>query len=204
MGSGKKPSPGKGARFAGEVVLVGLEHSGKTLLCRALERHCSGAGARARGKKAAVAAAPPALNAATQPSIGIELLELPHRGRLLPLREAGGTMQPVWERYLSRAAAVVFVADCASSEGACGAVVELCDVLRQLPTTRVLLFLNKRDAPTALPEETVRMRFEFGICTSDLGYPPRTTTILLSATTFSVRNRRRLPTTVCSDGRTPQ
>jgi signal recognition particle receptor subunit beta len=143
-------------KFDGEIVLVGVESSGKTLLCRHLERMC--ASNNAKNKKAA--AAVPELNVKTQPSIGVELLELAHGGRILPLREVGGSMQPVWHKYIASAAAVVLVADTTSADGAAGAVVELCDVLRQAVATRVLLFLNKRETTGRLPEETVRRLFD--------------------------------------------
>ena len=156
----KKPSGPRA--LAGEVVLVGIEGSGKSLMCRHLERITAGAAAAGDGKKKskknAIAAEPAPLNAATQPSIGVNLVEVPHRDHLLSVRECGGTMQPVWPQYLEKAAAVVFVADTATAEGCSGAVAEVCDVLKRAPE-RVLLFLNKRDAPGALPEETVRLLF---------------------------------------------
>ena len=162
----KKPAEPAMTRFPGEVVLLGVDYSGKTLLCRHLEKNCAVAppAPPAKGKKkAAVAAAPepPTLNTSTQPSIGTELLQLTHRGRGMPLREVGGSMQPLWQKYIANAAAVVFVADTSSAEGAGGAVVELCDVLRQTRGhCHVLLLLNKRDAISALPEDTVRLLFD--------------------------------------------
>lgn len=141
-------------RFAGEVVLLGVESSGKTLLCRHLERVCASQGGKGK------AAATPPLSTVTQPSVGIEQLEVTHGSRVIALREVGGNMQPLWQRYISTAAAVLFVADTACAEGAASAVVELLDVLRQAKNTRVLLLLNKRELPTALPEETVRLLFD--------------------------------------------
>ena len=149
-------------KLPGEVVLVGVESSGKSLLCRHLERltaQVGADGAKKKSKKAAVAAAPAPLNTSTQPSIGVELVELAHRECIFDVRECGGTMQPVWPQYLAQAAAVIFVADTSSAEGCGGAVAEVCDVLRQAPE-RVLLFLNKRDAANAVPLETTRLLFD--------------------------------------------
>jgi GTPase SAR1 family protein len=139
---------------APEFVVVGLESSGKTLLCRHLERSCQIANAK---KKAAT---PPSLNATTVPSVGVELLDLSHRGRALPIREVGGCMQPLWPKYIAASAALIFVVDTSSAEGCSAAVTELLDVLRQTRGKRVLLFLNKRDASSALPEETVKLLFD--------------------------------------------
>jgi len=157
---GRRGSEKKGVRALGEVVLIGCEYSGKTLLCRHLERMCSPEeNKRKGGKKVAPAPQQPPLNTATQPSIGIELIELAYRDATMAIREVGGTMQPLWTQKIENAGAVLFVADTASAGGASGAVVEVCDVLRQTPDKCVLLFLNKRDASSALPEETVRLLF---------------------------------------------
>lgn len=153
----KAPANGKVAQpeapSAREILLVGCEGAGKTLLCRQFERQCA---APAKGKKKRAVAVLPPLNAATQPSIGIELLSLRHRSRLLPMREIGGTMQPVWDKYFGVAAAVLFVADSSAAEGATGALIELLELLQQIPDKRFLLFVNKRDDPNALPDATLR------------------------------------------------
>lgn len=157
---GKKATTAASRKLPGEIALVGIESSGKTLLCRHLELRTAAPepDAKKKSKKSASVALAPELNTRTQPSIGVELIELKHRELAFDVRECGGTIQPVWPQYLEKSAAVIFLVDTASAEGCSGAAVELCDVL-QSASERVLLFFNKRDAPSALPYETVRMLF---------------------------------------------
>ena len=144
-------------QLPGEILLLGLEGAGKTLLCRHLERLTNSVlagGSKKPGKKQGVA--PPPLDAATQPSIGIELLQLRHNDATFSVREIGGCMQTVWNRYYSGASAVLFCVDSTSATAAAGATIEVCEILRQLPDRRVCLFLNKRDAPAALRQDSIQ------------------------------------------------
>jgi broad specificity phosphatase PhoE/signal recognition particle receptor subunit beta len=152
-----KVTPPKDNKPLGEVLLLGLEGAGKTLLCRHLEQKCAAKVGKKGGKKGGAKAAGPTLKTDTQPSIGIELLELRHRDTSFAVREIGGAMQQVWSRYYSGASTVLFVADSSSTEAAASAAVEVCEILRLLPDRRVCLLLNKRDAPAALPAEAVSM-----------------------------------------------
>jgi len=140
----KKSSKEK-ALVVGEVLLLGCEGAGKTLLCRHLQK----LGSNDANAK---------LQTNTQPSIGVETLEVPHASRSIEFREVGGTMQPVWNSYFEGCSAIVLVADSSKSHAAVSAAVELAEVLRS-PTAsnkRVLLLLNKRDAVGALPEGSLR------------------------------------------------
>ena len=133
----------------GEILLLGCEGAGKTLLCRHLQRMTS------RKPPAA------ALDTNTQPSIGVELLDVAHARRVFSLREVGGAMQPVWPRYFDNCRMVVFVADTSSARAAGDAVVEwhgplAAEALREKPA---LLLLNQRDRADALPEATVGALF---------------------------------------------
>ena len=134
---------------AGEVLLLGCEGAGKTLLCRHLAR--------------VTARRPPAapLNAATQPSIGVELLDVGHAKRAFSVREVGGSMQPVWPRYFEGCKLLVFVADTSSARAAGDAVVEWHALLaaEALRDTPALLLLNKRDLAGALPPPTLQALF---------------------------------------------
>jgi len=155
---GKKAA--KTRSLPGEIVLVGCESAGKTVLCNHLEHKLSSPAIPEKKSKKAVAAAPEPVSGKTQPTIGVVLMDYAHRDCAFSVREAGGSMQPVWSQYLGKAKSVLFVADTASAEGLSGAVAELCDVLQQCPEIAVLLFLNKRDLPSALPEETVRLMLQ--------------------------------------------
>jgi hypothetical protein len=138
----------RAAASFGEVLMVGCEGSGKTLLCRQLERVATGDMS--------------ALKTTTQPSVGVEMLHLSHGGQAFAVREVGGVMQPVWHRYFEACAAVVLVADAATAEGAASAAVELAEVLcaGTLRGRQVLLLLNKRDAGDAMPEASLQLLLE--------------------------------------------
>ena len=131
----------------GEVLLVGCEGAGKTLLCRHLHKIAKGDSA--------------ALQAATQPSIGVEFVDLQHpqRSHSFTLREVGGMMQPVWSRYFEECSALILMADSATVEGLSCAAVELYNVLgsQALSSKRILLLLNQRDRDGALPEPSAQM-----------------------------------------------
>jgi len=135
--------------IVGEVLLIGCEGAGKTLLCRHLEKI---------GKGEIKGHANVPLDPSTQPSIGIEMIEVPCRSRKIGIREIGGTMQPVWDRYFDGCSAVMLVADSSTAHAAASAAVELAELLRAptLTDKRVMLLLNKRDAPGALPEASLR------------------------------------------------
>jgi signal recognition particle receptor subunit beta len=133
------------ALSVGEVLLIGCEGAGKTLLCNHLEKIT-------KGKADAL------LQSETQASIGVELIEVPHRSRLIAIREIGGTMQPMWNRYFDVCASIIVVADSSTPHAAVSAAVELAEVL-STPTAmgkRVMLVLNKRDVVGAPPEASVR------------------------------------------------
>ena len=138
--------------------MVGCEGAGKTLLCRQLERCC-------RPKEKKKAEAPP-VNAATQPSVGVELLDLVYRRKAFSVREVGGVMQPVWPRYFEACSAVVFVADASSSAAASAAAIEwynllLAPALKKKP---LLLLLNKQDDPQVLSEPTLQLVLRIQEC----------------------------------------
>jgi signal recognition particle receptor subunit beta len=136
---------GRAARVSpscGEVLLLGLQGAGKTLLCR----HFELTSARRPSTE---------LKVKTQQSIGIELVHLAMRRRAFTIREIGGAMQPVWNRYFAGADTVLFMIDGASTETASGAIAVLLELLTQIPEKKFLLFINKCDAPEA-PSETTR------------------------------------------------
>ena len=89
--------------------MLGIEGAGKTLLCRHLELLCSGGDADT-------------LQRSTVTTVGVELLDLEHlsgpprrrRGaerKRFTMREAGGSMQPLWHRFLHEQKPVIFVVD---------------------------------------------------------------------------------------------
>ena len=115
-------------RPANEILLLGCESAGKTLLCRQLERLCSAASASALP-----------LDAKTQPSIGVELLDIVYRKHNLSVREVGGAMQPVWQRYFEGCGAVVLVVDSSTAAGVGSGLIEWYEVTLTLTLTLPLV-----------------------------------------------------------------
>ena len=134
------------ATDVGEVLLLGCEGAGKTLLCRHLDKLAKGDTNFPVLKE-------------TQPSIGIEMVTIGHRSKSFTLREVGGSMQPVWHKYFDGCAAVILVADTATGFGASNAAVELAELIRSdaLQQKRLLLLLNKQDLEHAIPEESLQL-----------------------------------------------
>lgn len=130
---------------SGEVLLIGCEGSGKTLLSRHLQKLCSSASA---------------LNTHTRPSVGTEIAHLTHSRHAFSLREVGGVMLPLWPRYFDGCKAFIFVADSCSAAAA-GGVIEWYNLLAAdgMRTKPALLLLNKRDHPEALPDATLHKLF---------------------------------------------
>lgn len=141
----------------GEVLLLGNERAGKTLLCRQLENYCT-----PRDKRTPVQP----VNPLTQPSVGVELLHLEHQRKAFSVREVGGAMQPVWPLYFEGCHVVVFVVDTSSTAAVSAAAIEWynllsCPALKHKP---LLLLLNKSDSPTALSSEMLELALRFKEC----------------------------------------
>ena len=130
----------------GEVLLLGCQGCGKTLLCRHL--HLMAAGG-----------VPAQLSATTQPTIGVELLEVAHRATAFTVREVGGAMQTVWPRYFDACAGVVVVVDASTAEAAAAGAAAFYDLLcaEALSAKPVLLLFNKCDAAGAIPDASLRL-----------------------------------------------
>ena len=139
----------------GEILLLGCEGAGKTLLCRQLERLCSGSGTADE------------CNTSTVPSIGTELLTLRRGKRAAAVREVGGAMRAVWARYCAACAACAFVADVSNLASAGSAVVEWYALLSEpsLGGKPLLLVLNQVDREGALTMTTLRQLFRLAECT---------------------------------------
>mmetsp|Transcript_43922 Transcript_43922/g.91662 ORF Transcript_43922/g.91662 Transcript_43922/m.91662 type:complete len:191 (+) Transcript_43922:284-856(+) len=135
----------------GEVLLLGCEGSGKTLLLRQIARQCS----RERKDEQ--------FSTATQPSVGVDIVSIKLGGRSYSLREVGGTMQPVWPKYFEACRGVIFVADASSMQQLSGAVVEWYNLVcaEHLRGKPLILVLNTHDAALPVSETMVEHLFRF-------------------------------------------
>ena len=76
-----------------EVLLIGGNSSGKSLLVQRLQALCT--------------ASPAPFSTETLPTTGVRLSELPVAGGHVTLREVGSAMRPTWPAYYGGAAGVV-------------------------------------------------------------------------------------------------
>jgi hypothetical protein len=144
--------------------------SGKTLLVRRMKQICN--------KRV------PEEILDTQPTMGVELDQLPYGGVTLVFREVGGSFvqvrfQPmrtcllqephskchsteclmqVWSNFFEDCGAWAFVVDASNAVSCSQAAIEFWDVLNHpsMRPKRVLLILNKTDAAVAMPMEEIR------------------------------------------------
>lgn len=93
----------------------------------------------------------------TEPTIGFNVESVEYHGLKLTVWDIGGqsALRPLWRHYFSSVTAVIFVVDSADTERMTEAHDELHGLLHDPalgPRVPLLVFANKRDLPTALPE----------------------------------------------------
>ena len=96
----------RSSRTDAEVLFLGLEGSGKTLLARRLQS-LLGEASSARGKRSGGLREPPEISTEVVPTIGVDVATVKHKRRNLRLREVGGAMRPLWPTYLSSCSALL-------------------------------------------------------------------------------------------------
>ncbi|KAL6756130.1 ADP-ribosylation factor family-domain-containing protein [Haematococcus lacustris] len=133
-----------------ELLILGLEGSGKSLLVRRLQGlH----GVTPPGRQPAE----------TMPTMGTEVTTISTgtkaTGRKLRLRELGGSMSPIWPDYFSACRAVIFVVDLADAANLAPAAVELYELLQHpdLKMKPLLLVFNKCDAPATVSQSDLEL-----------------------------------------------
>ncbi|KAF5831372.1 ADP-ribosylation factor family-domain-containing protein [Dunaliella salina] len=125
-----------------DVLIIGLEGAGKTLLIRRLQSLHN------PSRK---------VNPQTFPTSGTETNEIacqPHpRFSKIWAREVGGCMAPIWYKYYEECRSVLFVIDATNGQAAQAAAGQLQALLphESLKGKPCLLVLNKIDATNALP-----------------------------------------------------
>lgn len=144
-----EPSQREG--FICDVLVLGLESAGKSLLIRRLQSLHS-------------AERPGPISADTVATVGTELHEV-FTGKLsgpvkrIIVREVGGSMVPLWPQYYPDAQCLVFVVDCTAHAQLAPAQVELYELLSEpeLREVTVAVVLSKIDLPGALSRVEVDM-----------------------------------------------
>eukprot|EP00696_Hemimastix_kukwesjijk_P018100 gnl/Hemi2/6895_TR2350_c0_g1_i1.p1 gnl/Hemi2/6895_TR2350_c0_g1~~gnl/Hemi2/6895_TR2350_c0_g1_i1.p1 ORF type:complete len:209 (-),score=56.72 gnl/Hemi2/6895_TR2350_c0_g1_i1:91-717(-) len=139
---------GSSAAHHCDVLLVGCEGAGKSLLTKRLMN---------------LKAAPPGTQVAytTFPTVGVELDEVHGEKASVLVREVGGVFVNLWANYFGGCQMVVFVVDASNSAQLAAAYVELLNILRAeaLASKPLLLLLNKTDHPHALSLQALSVIF---------------------------------------------
>lgn len=121
-----------------EVLVMGPQGSGKTVLCRRMKQACK------------VRAPDDILD--TMPTLGVELDDVMYNKCNLVLREVGGSFVQVWKNFYADCGAWLFVLDLSDHARLGEAAVELINVARdnEMKGKPVLLVLNKTDADATI------------------------------------------------------
>jgi len=145
-----------------DVLVVGLEGSGKSLLCRRLQT----AGNDLTNKKVGNFSSD--FSAYTVATNGIQLTEVPCQApngaiklpfSSLILREVGGQMSPLWPQYYEDCHMAIFVVDAADKGTIAPAVVELFEMLQhpKMKNKPVCTILNKQDQVLVLSRQEIEL-----------------------------------------------
>ncbi|QDZ24620.1 small ARF-like GTPase [Chloropicon primus] len=138
-----------------EILFLGLEGSGKTLLVRRLKEILS---AKSGGKRAAAAAEAAGFSTNVVPTIGVNVDTVKVKGqRCFTLREVGGAMKPLWKTYLDACTGVVFCIDLSDDSSFATASVELMTLAssKALEGKPLLAIFTKTDAPFTMSRAQV-------------------------------------------------
>jgi ADP-ribosylation factor-like protein 3 len=126
------------------VVVLGMEAAGKSLLVGKLRDICNGGAAHSDSKYVTD----------STPTIGVEMDTLttckPRAKITFEIRELGGIMVQLWQKYFEECGVLVYVIDMAQVMQISATCVELYNVLAdpRMNGVPTLLFLNKMDLDT--------------------------------------------------------
>jgi len=121
------------------LLIVGPSGAGKTLLLKRLQNSLSSIG------KDDVPA--------TIPTVGTNLMNVTTLKKTeVTVREIGGAMAPIWNKYYKDASAIMFMIDLSRPTQVANAAVELMSLLSHpsTQTSPVLVILNKKDVPSSM------------------------------------------------------
>eukprot|EP00164_Ancoracysta_twista_P005338 GFYU01007301.1.p1 GENE.GFYU01007301.1~~GFYU01007301.1.p1 ORF type:complete len:195 (-),score=51.39 GFYU01007301.1:58-642(-) len=120
-----------------DILLLGCEGVGKTLLVKTLKEYCRSKGQSLIDSYETVA------------TVGVELDELIYNKSKFVIREVGGSFVPVWPRYYRDCSMVIYAIDISNHTQVSASVIEFLNVLQadDLSGKPVLLIINKMDLP---------------------------------------------------------
>eukprot|EP00993_Chasmostoma_nieuportense_P004444 NODE_5111_length_697_cov_68.494737_g4948_i0.p1 GENE.NODE_5111_length_697_cov_68.494737_g4948_i0~~NODE_5111_length_697_cov_68.494737_g4948_i0.p1 ORF type:complete len:189 (-),score=60.76 NODE_5111_length_697_cov_68.494737_g4948_i0:66-632(-) len=126
-----------------EVVVLGLEGSGKSSLVRQLRGLCQGG--LQRGGAIDV-----------PPTVGVELDNWTWEHTRLKVKEVGGTFVATWLKYCKSFDVLIYMVDLSNPKQLSASIIELFNLLAapSVAPHPVLVLLSKTDMPVAFPAST--------------------------------------------------
>eukprot|EP00002_Diphylleia_rotans_P023155 TRINITY_DN4551_c0_g1_i4.p1 TRINITY_DN4551_c0_g1~~TRINITY_DN4551_c0_g1_i4.p1 ORF type:complete len:124 (+),score=18.07 TRINITY_DN4551_c0_g1_i4:85-456(+) len=120
------------ARSSGEVLMIGPSGSGKSLL---LKRLLAYSGTRSEPEFVE-----------TTPTIGVEIEDITYNGKVMAIRELGGSFMQVWPRYYANAKCILYLLDISNPTQLSTAVYELTVLVEDpnLSGKPVMIILSKK------------------------------------------------------------
>ena len=144
-----------------EVLFLGLEGSGKSLLVRRLKFSLArrAVAKKSKGNQVAGSTDDAVFSTDVVPTIGVNVDSVRvGKKATLKLREVGGAMKPLWPTYLKACAATVYCVDVSTESTLAASAVEMArlaeaEALRAKPC---LVVLTKTDAPMTMTSAEVQ------------------------------------------------
>lgn len=135
-----------------QILVVGPEGGGKTMLLKRLESFISQVSSQSNGE--VTFCDPPS----TIPTVGVNLTTLRKNKKKYFFRELGGAMAPVWSNYFKDSTHCIYVVDLANRGQVSAATILLLDLLtsRHSSSWPVLIVFNKIDIPCGMNETEIR------------------------------------------------
>ncbi|EQC41896.1 hypothetical protein SDRG_00752 [Saprolegnia diclina VS20] len=147
------------------VLLLGMDGAGKTVLLRRLRHMCvdekpkySGLTRLLLRRDDKAAATPHSTFHITTPTTGIEEETLSHSGAPFTIKEVGAPMLSMWQAYYAQCDQYLFVIDVSNAPQLASATMELFNILHNetMALKPGCIVLNKIDSPLSLPTSLLR------------------------------------------------